>query len=116
MRSLISTSRILSLLFSLQWCGQSRRGSGAAVGVAAYHLVNVFCWTLTHCCSSGAMIRVHQGSGRDWAHAGRNIYVSKGGYGMLAGDYSGVFSRVLAQNNEWLTAGAASAVAAPLSP
>jgi hypothetical protein len=28
----------------------------------AHHLVNVFCWTLTHCCSSGAMFAgcVHQ--------------------------------------------------------
>jgi len=28
---------------------------GRAVCGGAYHLVNVFCWTLTHCCSSGAM-------------------------------------------------------------
>lgn len=35
----------------------ARRGSGDA-----HHLVNVFCWTLTHCCSSGAMLEaVHRG-------------------------------------------------------
>jgi hypothetical protein len=39
-----------------------------------------------------------------------------GGYEMLAGDCLGVFSKVvMGQNNEWLTAGAASAVAAPSS-
>jgi hypothetical protein len=45
------------------------------------------------------------------------VGISKlGGYKMLAGDCLGVFSKVvLGQNNEWLTAGAASAVAAPWS-
>lgn len=30
----------------------------------AHHFVKVFCWTLTHCCSSGAMVgKVHGGYG-----------------------------------------------------
>jgi hypothetical protein len=40
----------------------------------SHHLVNVFCWTLTHCCSSGAMFAgcAHQCCQKGAQYAGRN--------------------------------------------
>lgn len=35
---------------------ETGRGCGGQVGGATHHFVKVFCWTMTHCCSRGAMV------------------------------------------------------------
>lgn len=47
-------------------------GAERGAGRDGHHLVKVFCWTLTHCCSSGAMFGVHQCSARGQAHGSRS--------------------------------------------
>jgi hypothetical protein len=51
-----------------------RKIAATSGGADAHHLVNVFCWTLTHCCSSGAIFSgfVHQCSQEARVHVGRN--------------------------------------------
>jgi hypothetical protein len=50
----------------------------ARSGRLAHHLVNVFCWTLTHCCSSGAMFA---GCGHQCWPEVRGVRVAIGGQG-----------------------------------
>jgi hypothetical protein len=52
-------------VWSAMW---HRKWLSPVVGSDAHHLVNVFCWTLTHCSSKGAMFSdcEHQCSRKVW--------------------------------------------------
>jgi hypothetical protein len=71
--------------------------------------VKVFCWTLTHCCSSGAMVCLHQSCRIDGAHAAMNM-------GVVTECLLAIACSVFGwHNNEWHCGRADSAVIATLA-